>query len=646
MNICIVIQSEAFRTSAGMRIRYDRFRANLAGTGATIDALTIAELSAAKTLDHDVYIFCKTFDTAALLLARRLRAAGKVIGQDVFDDYFSQYGDQRLQRFRQWMRDMAPVTQFAICSTVRLVEVLKPYMPDIPITAIEDPVSDFDAEAVANLVEEKIDRARKTRSLDIVWFGIGDNPYFPVGLADLAKCEPRFAEIERRGWSVNLRIVTNVRPFEGGGAEILRALSVGFELVEWSEEVERDELRNALVAIIPVNAQSFSRAKSMNRAVTALIAGCQVLSVGYPLYQALDAFIYRSTAELLSDVESGDARVRASTAGALLARLRDLADPREAALNFVRQSERALADDRRTELPNNAPVCLLHGRTSGIALHKMVSALGGLSVHTIFSKGAWNFPVRFDRLGREIVMRTTADLAEKYALPVRNPDQVTRILSLEFVRIDTAVLGIPAFFIDLPDATHPILGLAVYEDVMRFAEICCRAAFPGADVLVADSSPFSIRRSTAQPAYDKSLRPGSKRRRAPAPAAGTRFPGEPVQRRKRWQPPVKVKGFGGSNKDSKQRALRLLAESELFDSTWYLERYPDVASSGIDPAQHYLEFGWQEGRNPSRAFATRKYLKAHTDVAEQGINPLIHYIEYGQAEGRMAPSVPSDPVVP
>src|SRR5689334_15150373 len=100
MKICIVIQSEAFRSSAGMRIRYDRFRECLQGTGVSLEVAICSDLVASKIFAHDVYIFCKTFDTMALLLARRLRALGKVIGQDLFDDYFSQTDDPRLQRFR------------------------------------------------------------------------------------------------------------------------------------------------------------------------------------------------------------------------------------------------------------------------------------------------------------------------------------------------------------------------------------------------------------------------------------------------------------------------------------------------------------------------------------------------------------------
>jgi hypothetical protein len=38
----------------------------------------------------------------------------------------------------------------------------------------------------------------------------------------------------------------------------------------------------------------------------------------------------------------------------------------------------------------------------------------------------------------------------------------------------------------------------------------------------------------------------------------------------------------------------------LFDPTWYLEKYPDVKSAGVDPAEHYVRYGAREGRLPRR----------------------------------------------
>jgi len=39
-------------------------------------------------------------------------------------------------------------------------------------------------------------------------------------------------------------------------------------------------------------------------------------------------------------------------------------------------------------------------------------------------------------------------------------------------------------------------------------------------------------------------------------------------------------------------------KGEPFDAKWYLKMYPDVASSGIDPWEHYAKFGKSEGRQP------------------------------------------------
>ncbi|MGB1560683.1 MAG: glycosyltransferase [Sinimarinibacterium flocculans] len=81
-------------------------------------------------------------------------------------------------------------------------------------------------------------------------------------------------------------------------------------------------------------------------------------------------------------------------------------------------------------------------------------------------------------------------------------------------------------------------------------------------------------------------------------------------------------------------ALRCIRESGLFDRDYYLDRYPDVRQSGVDPVRHYLRHGAGEGRNPSARFDSAAYLAAYPDVAAAGANPLVHYICFGAAEGR------------
>ncbi|MFQ6729651.1 MAG: glycosyltransferase [Alphaproteobacteria bacterium] len=78
----------------------------------------------------------------------------------------------------------------------------------------------------------------------------------------------------------------------------------------------------------------------------------------------------------------------------------------------------------------------------------------------------------------------------------------------------------------------------------------------------------------------------------------------------------------------------LIAKSKYFNKRWYLKTYPDVAAAGIDPVQHYIDFGWKEGRNPSSKFDTNAYLNNSPDVKQADINPLLHYEQHGKQEGR------------
>ncbi|MGB7800486.1 glycoside hydrolase family 99-like domain-containing protein [Buttiauxella sp.] len=79
----------------------------------------------------------------------------------------------------------------------------------------------------------------------------------------------------------------------------------------------------------------------------------------------------------------------------------------------------------------------------------------------------------------------------------------------------------------------------------------------------------------------------------------------------------------------------ILNGSELFDSEWYKETYPDVELLNMEPAEHYLKYGWRMLRDPSVEFSTKFYLKFNADVKEAGVNPLIHYITQGINEGRV-----------
>ena len=91
-----------------------------------------------------------------------------------------------------------------------------------------------------------------------------------------------------------------------------------------------------------------------------------------------------------------------------------------------------------------------------------------------------------------------------------------------------------------------------------------------------------------------------------------------------------------------QENLAVIRNSSLFNPQWYLERYPDVGLSGSDPAEHFLNFGSSERRNPGPDFDTARYLQLHPDVKQTGLNPLVHYELHGRQEGRSIAAVASE----
>lgn len=82
------------------------------------------------------------------------------------------------------------------------------------------------------------------------------------------------------------------------------------------------------------------------------------------------------------------------------------------------------------------------------------------------------------------------------------------------------------------------------------------------------------------------------------------------------------------------KQLAMLETAELFNAAWYLETYPDIASVGISPKEHYVRSGAFEGRNPGPDFDTMAYYFANPDVAASGWPALVHYVLFGQKEGR------------
>ncbi|MNK70083.1 hypothetical protein D3C87_894940 [compost metagenome] len=73
----------------------------------------------------------------------------------------------------------------------------------------------------------------------------------------------------------------------------------------------------------------------------------------------------------------------------------------------------------------------------------------------------------------------------------------------------------------------------------------------------------------------------------------------------------------------------------MFDTTWYLDRHPELRAAEKNPLAHYLEIGERAGDAPSVRFDPQWYLDEYPDVAATQLSPLLHYLKFGAAEGRL-----------
>jgi GT2 family glycosyltransferase/glycosyltransferase involved in cell wall biosynthesis len=67
----------------------------------------------------------------------------------------------------------------------------------------------------------------------------------------------------------------------------------------------------------------------------------------------------------------------------------------------------------------------------------------------------------------------------------------------------------------------------------------------------------------------------------------------------------------------------------VVDPVWYRARHRDVAASGADPLQHFIDSGLRERRDPNRWFDGAWYARQYADVAASGEHPLLHYMAKG-----------------
>ena len=486
MNICVLVPSEDHMTQAGVRVRYRRIEHVLRDQGHELHVTPIQNLASQADFPHDVYIISKCYDARAFLVAHLLAGSEKRVGVDFFDDYFSQSHDSRFTGLRYWLRTLLQLADFVLCSTPAMRELAGRHAPGLPVHVMNDPAVPLDAEIVRLGVRRKLEYAKWSGILNVGWFGIGDNPHFPVGLADLVAFGEDLAKLRGQGFDVRLSILTNQRAMTTDGLAMLRRLAVPYTVEEWTEEGEKRLLARSLVCFLPVNAQNFSVVKSLNRAVSALSAGAQVLSSGYPLYDPLAPFVYRDPAKLLDDIKRHSLVLREDTVPQLMRLIEERADPvaegRSLAKFLEKQRERASSSSPAAG--RQAPAAVIHGKNTLGDAHKLAQRMAALSVCSPFCHFGLNFDLRFalaaDREGFDVL------IADKHCPTLGLNIQALmsphgKILDTMYQKLDASQL-FPGLRFDgtaLARTGSPMSISASYPYVMANIEKILQRLFPG-----------------------------------------------------------------------------------------------------------------------------------------------------------------------
>lgn len=392
MKFTFVIPSREFLASAGARIRYLRMVSLMKESGHVLDLVPIEEFG--KLADPgQVVVFSKCFDARAIVFAARCRAENRLVGIDLFDDYFSQTEDSRMTVYRTWLTQMLKHGHFAICSTPRMSDIVHALCPQMPVHVFNDPATDLRLDALPALLKAKRERALRDRTISLGWFGIGDNPFFSVGLEDVNAFGAQFAPLTARGWTIECTVLTNARALDANRLAALGRLPFPVRVELWSEERETELLLDSLCCFLPVNAQPFSIAKSLNRAVSALTCGSQVVWAGYPLYGRLDELIYADPVSLIDDLEREHLRLspeRLPLYSTLMEKLASLDVEVERLLTFV-----ADIGQPGAVAPGSIVRALVHGHQTNGDAHKAARKARMLSVATPFAPSTLTYDVIF-----------------------------------------------------------------------------------------------------------------------------------------------------------------------------------------------------------------------------------------------------------
>ena len=245
--------------------------------------------------DYRAVVFSKVYDRAALAAAASLKAAGARVILDLCDNHF--YGEEinpvvreRAGRIEAMIQraDVVVTSTDALKSQVEArfprargrSVVIPDYLEELPSTRL----SLFD-----RLALRRLERffAETPHSLRLIWFGNHGGGPIPAGMVDLERIR-RSVEAHAVQSPVTLTVMSNSHHKY---RRLIRPWAAPTTYVSWTVGRADPVMRRHDVAVIPINRNPFTVAKTLNRPATAILAGLGVIADAIPSYEELRPFI-------------------------------------------------------------------------------------------------------------------------------------------------------------------------------------------------------------------------------------------------------------------------------------------------------------------------------------------------------------------
>lgn len=241
---------------------------------------------------YRVVILSKAYKPKHLALAEQLKSQGSKIIFDLCDNHFL------LEESQTELRRMFALADQWVVSSCYLADTIRAHLgSNKPLTVIEDAVEEdlrgpvFDIPgyigaqiAFAKLRMELAGERQRRGAIHLVWFGNHKANYGDAGLRHLNTVRGLLEEIDQQS-PITLTVISNSRETYN---HLFRNWRLRTFYLDWNAHSFMQAMKLHRIAIIPIDINEFTAAKTNNRIALALSLGLGVVANGIDSYRVFE----------------------------------------------------------------------------------------------------------------------------------------------------------------------------------------------------------------------------------------------------------------------------------------------------------------------------------------------------------------------